>query len=81
MKFELTNNKQEKYSDEELLADLRKVALAFGENFSRSIYDENGKFASAIFRNRFGGWGQTLITAGIKPSNFISDEVLFKNIE
>ena len=70
-------------SNEELLDDLRRVVNASVGDVSRSIYDEDGKFASTIFGERFGGWAQALIAAGIKRSkvNNTADELLFQNLE
>ncbi len=86
MKFELTNYRgQKKYSDEELLSDLRKVAATNGGRVSKGIYSENGEFGTDIFLKRFGSWNKALIAARISRSRsgagaMVSDDDLLEDI-
>ncbi len=83
MKFELkTYNRNT--PDQELLDDLKNVALRLGrEKITRSEYDGNGKFSSGTFERRFGNWSKSLEKAGlqINVQRNISDLELFENIE
>lgn len=84
MKFEL-----EEYhrgvTDDELIADLRRVALDLNKNsVTRDEQDEKGKFHSTTFIRRFGSWFSALEKAELEmtrtPMN-LPDEDLFKNLE
>jgi hypothetical protein len=83
MKFELkTYNRNT--PDQELLDDLKNVALKLGrEKITRSEYDENGKYSSGTFERRFGNWSKALEKAGLQLNlqRNISDLELFENIE
>lgn len=72
-------------TDEELIADLRRVALELNKtSVTRDEQDEKGKFHSATFVRRFGGWFNTLEKAGLEktrtPIN-LPEEDLFQNLE
>jgi len=84
MKFEL-----EEYhrgiTDEELLADLKRVALALNKpTVTRLDYDERGKYSPATYIRRFSSWFNALKKAGMEktrtPMN-LPEEELFKNLE
>ena len=48
-------------SDDELLEDLRKVAVSLGvSSMSREEYASKGKFSDGTLRKRFGGWNTRL---------------------
>ncbi|MFH0799653.1 MAG: HNH endonuclease [Pseudomonadota bacterium] len=70
-------------SDEELLADLRRVAGELGKNtVPQKTYGRLGKFDYSNIGRRFGSWNKALVAAGLILSNEvqISDERLFNNI-
>jgi len=84
MKFEL-----EEYhrgvTDEELLAELRRVALELNKTaISRADNDERGKYGTTTYIRRFGSWFKALEKAGLEktrtPMN-LSEEELFQNLE
>ncbi|MDE2312041.1 MAG: HNH endonuclease [Patescibacteria group bacterium] len=84
MKFQL-----EEYhrgvTDEELVADLKQVALNLGKNsVTRDEQDEKGKFHSTTFIRRFGNWFSALEKAGLEktrtPMN-LPEEDLFENLD
>jgi hypothetical protein len=67
MKFELTDLRQ-KFSDEDLLNDLRTVANSLGKNSlkMRDYCKDNGaKYNSKTAIKRFGNWDNTLKKAGL----------------
>ena len=82
MKFKL-NIHSRNNSDEELLADLKKVQRSINKPLSRNKYNELGKFSSSTLENRFGTWNNALKKAGlsiVQPRN-LTDVELLKNIE
>ena len=84
MKFELEEYHRNT-SDEELIADLRRVADELKKG-SATIdeYNERGNYHSATLARRFGSWSEALERAGLQmnrsPLN-ISEEELFQNLE
>lgn len=67
MKFELTT--LEEYSDEALLAELRRVADSMeGQRLTRARFNSLGRVHSSTLDNRFGSWGAALDKAGISES-------------
>ncbi len=71
-------------TDEELLADLKRVAQILGKPSVK--YDEypiHGRCASRVFETRFGSWNAALQAAGLDISRRqdISDLELFENME
>lgn len=82
-KFKLGRVSGQPVSDEELLADLRRVAESLGAStVSMPKYRELGKFDDSNLAKRFGTWNSALSEAGLTISNEvnISDERLFENI-
>ena len=92
MKFELTDLRQ-KFSDEDLINDLRTVANNLGKNSlkMRDYSKENGaKYNSKTAIKRFGNWDNTLKKAGLKGAKSlkgmeygekeIKDEVLLADL-
>lgn len=70
-------------SDEELIADLRRVAQSRGaDNLTARHYQLTGKYSHTTHLKRFGTWNDALLRAGLAISNRfnISDEELFENI-
>ena len=64
MKFELRT--LEEYSDEALLAELRRVAATLkGQRLTIKLYDSLARVHSTTLRNRFGSWPASLDKAGI----------------
>ena len=70
-------------SEEELLADLRRVASEVGcKTVTVLEYKERGKFGSTTVIRRFGSWNIALEKAGLGAPNRqnIPDDELFENI-
>jgi hypothetical protein len=66
-KFELTT--LENYSDENLLAELRRVAAEFnGKRLTLDRFDELSRVHSTTLRYRFGSWKNALDLAGISET-------------
>lgn len=66
-KFELTT--LESYSDENLLAELRRVAAELnGQRLTLGKFDELSRVHSTTLRNRFGSWKKALDLAAISES-------------
>jgi hypothetical protein len=69
--------------NDELLADLRRVAELIGsEKITQHKYTEIGLYDCSTHVRRFGSWNQALLDAGLSISNRvdISDKELFENI-
>ncbi|MCY7382022.1 MAG: HNH endonuclease [Microcoleus sp. CAN_BIN18] len=69
--------------DDDLLADLRRVAeLLKGSKVTQAQYSEHGTYDCTTHIRRFRSWNQALIKAGISLSHRvdISDEQLFENL-
>ena len=83
MKFQLEEYHRN-VTDEELIADLKRVADDLGkDSVTREKYDERGTFNSATLFRRFGGWFKALEKAGLqKTRNLnITEEELFQDLE
>ena len=83
MKFELKPNNRN-CSDEELLADLKRVASELKTPaLGMRVYDAHGRFGQKLFVRRFGSWLQALERAGLEKTKnlHMTDEDLFQNIE
>lgn len=66
-KFELTT--LESYSDESLLAEIRRVAAEFNDKrLTLEKFDEFSKVHSTTLRHRFGSWKNALDLAGISEA-------------
>ncbi len=86
--FELNLNPRPRpqlYSDEELLADIRRVTERLGQNFvTPKNYATFGKYNMSTLQARFGSWREACKKAGFaKPPNqhVISEEELLKNLQ
>jgi 5-methylcytosine-specific restriction endonuclease McrA len=69
--------------ENELLADLKRVAIVIGgESVTAVIYADKGKFGVNTFLRRFGSWHNALEAAGLQIVHNvnITDEALFENI-
>ena len=83
MKYQI-NTYNRNTTDQELLEDLKIVALKIGDNkITKSSYNENGKYSSGTFERRFGSWNKALKKADLQVhlQQNISDLDLFVNIE
>ncbi len=84
MKFEL-NEYHRGVSDEELIADLKRVASKLNkETVSTVDYEEKGKFGKTTYLRKFGSWFKALEKAGLQKTRTqanVPDEELFSNLE
>jgi len=83
MKFELEEYHRN-VSDEELLSDLKRIAVLLNKNsITFEEYTGKGKFSSSTIMRRFSGWNKALEKAGLKKTKEIniSEEELFKNLD
>lgn len=81
--FKLARVSGQPVRDEELLADLRRVAKMLGAStVSMPKYRELGKFDDSNLAKRFGAWNSALSQAGLTISNEVNipDDRLFENI-
>jgi hypothetical protein len=81
--FKLSRVQGAPISDEELIADLRRVAHELKtDQVTIALYGLHGAYDESSQRLRFGSWNQALLQAGLRISNRvdISDEELFENI-
>jgi 5-methylcytosine-specific restriction endonuclease McrA len=79
MQFELSHNRRN-IVDEELLADLQRVAREHSEHgLKQRTYKEVGKFGVTTVIRRFGSWNAAVKAAGLKTTveRKVSDEKLF----
>ena len=82
MRFELSHDRRN-ISDEDILADMRRVARIAGTNVLRQQdYNEHGNFSHSTAINRFGAWSIAVEKAGLLKSvdRQISDAQLFQNL-
>lgn len=82
-KFEYTPPKNAPVSSEELINDLKKVALDNNTDvLPQRLYKKYGKYDVTNISRRFGTWNRALLKAGLKSGNIINylDEELFENI-
>ena len=82
MRFEYTNY-HKKASDEELLEDLRRVALENRlDSMSMNDYKRYGHFDCSTISRRFGTWNNALQLANIEIRNRTwTEQELFDNLE
>lgn len=81
--FKLSRAPNAPISDEELIADLRRVACELGKSsVANKLYEELGHYSSDTQRRRFGNWNNALRRAGLEISNLfnIPDVELFENL-
>lgn len=83
MRFEL-DKFHRNTPDDELIADLKRVANELQKSPTLDEYNERGSYHSTTLTRRFGGWFKALEIAGLgktrSPLN-ISEEELFQNLE
>lgn len=86
IKFELDKFSRH-VANEELIADLRKVASDLKtDSLTQKEYKNHGKFGVTIFWNRFGSWSNALAKAGLQSSRSrtkisIEDEELISDLK
>jgi hypothetical protein len=84
MKYQLTDFNRN-VPDEELLADMKKVAENLGvSKLSSRAYDNNGgKYTAGTIGVRFGSWNSALEKAGLNLVHHrdVAEKELFKNLE
>jgi hypothetical protein len=69
--------------DEDLLADLRRVANeARGEHLTWALYLRHGRYGAETERKRFGSWNAALESAGLQVGKRwrVPDAALFENL-
>lgn len=82
MKFEL-NFKRNNIPDEELLQDIRDVAMKLNlDKVSKLIYEKHGKFDCRTIERRFGTWNEAIRLAGLEATQLeqYTEQELFENI-
>lgn len=81
--FKLSRVSGAPVTDEELIADLQRVASSLGsETVPQKTYGSIGTFDYSTMIRRFGSWNNALRLAGLSISNEIdiADERLFENL-
>jgi len=81
--FKLSRVSGAPVSDDELLADLKRVALSLNSGtVPQKKYGVLGSFDYSTVIRRFGSWNNGLLRAGLSVSNEIdiSDDRLFENL-
>lgn len=72
-----------KIVEEELVADLKKVALSLeATTISKEEYNAKGTYSAETIKDRYGSWNRALKAAGLKNSKErdLSEESLMQNI-
>jgi len=64
-------SKEKQYSEEELLEDLKRVAMELGESPTQRQYSEHGQYSVEPFRNRFQTWNKAKKEAGLEVSTSV----------
>lgn len=83
-RFKLEHTAGVAISDDELVADMRRVAVEFGAGSLPSrLYESRGKYSSVTARERFGSWNAALMVVGLPVLhvNEVTDDDLFGNLE
>lgn len=81
--FEYTAPKNLYISDEEMISDIKRVALENNTDvLTQKKYSEKGQYDVTNVSKRFGKWSSALLKANLKAGNVFnySDEELFENI-
>ncbi len=86
MEFKL-NEYRQGVTDEELLADVRRVSRLVGDRYlSYGLYKSQGKYSENTFRKRFGSWSSVLTNLGMRTEKNsielkrISDEMMIGDL-
>lgn len=82
MKFNLKLNRRD-ITNEEILADLKRVADMIESNLTQNVYKELGNYSPSNIARRFTSWNNALVLADIavKTHRDINELDLFKNLE
>lgn len=81
--FQLRNTQGMPIETNELVADMRRVAVQIKKNaLTFRDYESFGRYAPKTVMKRFGSWNKALLAAGLEKSNDrnIADEPLFENL-
>ena len=81
--FKLSRVSGAPVSDEELIADLRRVARETEiSSVTLALYKTHGIYDGKTFHRRFGSWNKALLEAGLSISNRVDipDSEMFENI-
>lgn len=82
--FKLQHTAGVAVSDDEILADMKRVASELGRGvLPARLYESHGKYSHTTASKRFGSWNAALTAAGLSLLNEVDipDEDLFHNIE
>jgi hypothetical protein len=82
--FKLEHTAGVAVSNDEILADMRRVASEFGASrLPARLYQSYGKYSHTTASKRYGSWNAALTAAGLQVLNEmnVSDDDLFGNIE
>ena len=80
MRFEL-KPKNQRFTDTELLEDLRRVARSIGsKTVTKTDYDQHGRHYRGTFAARFGSWASALERAGLVPQQPIESADLIADL-
>jgi hypothetical protein len=83
-RFKLEHTAGVAVSNDEIVADMRRVASEFGVGRLPSrLYQSHGKYSHTTASKRYGSWNAALRAAGLQVLNEVnvSDDDLFGNIE
>lgn len=83
-RFKLEHTNGVPISDDEIIADMRRVALGSGgASLPLRLYESVGSYSYKTASRRFGSWNAALKAAGLPVLNEVdvTDEELFGNIE
>ena len=81
--FQLRNTQGMPIETNELVADMRRVAVQIKKNaLTIKDYESFGRYAPDTVMRRFGSWNKALLAAGLEKSHDlnIADEPLFENL-
>lgn len=79
--FEL-NSLRRRFSDDDLLEDLRRVArLSGSQGVRQSYYNEYGQYDSGTVSRRFGSWAAALERAGLIPQQSLRSAHLVADLQ
>jgi len=81
--FKLVRVRGAPVSDDELIADLRRVANALGKGtVGQKEYRRRGTYDDSTVTRRFGSWNEGLLKAGLGVANQVDleDQELFDNM-
>ncbi|WP_415383016.1 homing endonuclease associated repeat-containing protein [Halosimplex sp. TS25] len=79
----LEPNREQNISDEDLLAELRKLANELDRTPTMADMDETARYSHGPYQTRFGSWNEAIEKAGLTPNkkHDISDEDLIAEMQ